>query len=118
MAEKSRLRIQSFLNRDSCNVFIKGKENSQPILFWTSRDIWEYRDMFKIPYCPIYNRPEITGTGCMICGYGADKNTDRFLTAWDLYPKAYDMFMNYKNNGVTYRKALHYLGINLPDDIL
>lgn len=30
-------------------------------------------------------------------------------------PKLYEMFMNYQNNGVTYREALQYVGINFPD---
>ena len=118
MAEESRLRLQSFLRRESCNVLTGGKENSQPLLFWTSSDIWAYRDKFEVPYSPIYDLPGVNSTGCMICGFGADKNIDRFYTPFDLCPKAYEMFMGYENNGVTYREALHYLGIDLPDDLL
>ena len=118
MAEESRLRLQSFLRRESCNVLTGGKENSQPLLFWTSSDIWAYRDKFEVSYSPIYDLPGVNSTGCMICGFGADKNIDRFYTPFDLCPKAYEMFMGYENNGVTYREALHYLGIDLPDDLL
>lgn len=118
MAEESRLRVQSFLKRKSCNDFTHGKENCQPLLFWTNSDIWAYRDMFKVPYCSIYDHPEVNRTGCMICGFGADKNIDRFFIPWSIYPKSYYRFMGYENNGVTYREALHYIGTELPDDLL
>jgi hypothetical protein len=118
MAEESRLRIQSFLRRESCNVLTGNKENSQPMLFWTGADVWAYIAKFKIPYCPVYDLPEVNSTGCTICGFGADKNIGRFYAPFELYPKAYNTFMGYSNNGVTYREALHYLKIDLPDDLL
>ena len=60
-------------------------------------------------------------TGCMFCGYGcqfADDNRLRLVHS--MYPKMYDMFMGYTNNGVTYREALRkVLAVNklyLPDE--
>lgn len=57
----------------------------------------------------------------MYCGYGAGRDGDhRFELVLSLYPKWYDTFMNYTNNGVTYREALRkVLAANklfLPDE--
>ena len=56
----------------------------------------------------------------MFCGYGCQFVDDtRLKLVYDLYPKAYEMFMNYENNGVKYREALRkVLSVNnlcLPD---
>lgn len=117
MATEGRLRIQNFLRRESCNILTPGKENSQPIAFWTENDIWAYIRKFNLPYASIYD-DGVPRTGCMFCGFGADKNVDRFYWVFERYPKAYDLFMNFTNNGVTYREALHYAGVELIDDLL
>lgn len=64
-----------------------------------------------------------TRTGCMFCGFGCQfKDDNRLQLVHDLYPKAYEMFMNYENNGVTYRTALRKVlqinGLYLPDEKL
>lgn len=57
----------------------------------------------------------------MLCGYGCQiKDDNRLKLVMDLYPKAYQMFMNYTNNGITYREALRKVlavnGLELPDE--
>lgn len=57
----------------------------------------------------------------MGCGFGAQFADDRrFSILLDNHPKAYDMVMNYTNNGVTFREALRKaLAVNgryLPDE--
>lgn len=118
MAVESRLRIQSYVRRGGCNSFKEGKEASHPMSIWTDADIWEYIDMFGIPYAYVYDMGA-TRTGCAICGFGCQKEeVSRFWLSFELYPKLYYLFMNYENNGVTYREALHYMNIELPDDLL
>lgn len=42
----------------------------------------------------------------MCCMFGAQFQDDtRLETLYNLYPKWYETFMNYENNGVTYREA-------------
>ena len=78
-------------------------------------DIWAYLRKFKVPYCKLYDKGS-DRTGCMFCGFGAHiEKTSRFARLRELHPKAYDIFMNYTNNGVTYREALEYIGVQLPD---
>ena len=45
-------------------------------------------------------------TGCVGCGFGAHIDMAGIDTLRRLWPKMYDMIMNYKNNGVRYADAL------------
>lgn len=116
-AEESRLRLQKYL-KTGCNDFDSKKIASYPLSIWTEMNIWEYIRKFEIPYSPIYNVPGVKQTGCMFCGYGCQEEKgcfNRFDILNYLHPKAYQSFMNYTNSGVTYREALEYIGIILPD---
>lgn len=53
----------------------------------------------------------------LFCGFGAHiEKISRFELLYDLHPKAYNVFMNYQNNGYTYREALRAIGVQLPDE--
>ena len=85
---------------------------------WTDTDVWAYIRRFDIPYADIYDMGA-NRTGCAFCGFGCHKETtSRFWLPFELYPKMYNLFMKYENNGVTFREALHYMNIELPDDLL
>lgn len=115
MADESRLRKSQYIRRGGCNSF-EGKITSYPISIWTDKDIWEYLLKFKVPYCELYDKG-YTRTGCMFCGFGAHlEKVSRFELLNDLHPKAYRLFMNYTNNGITYREALRRIGVALPDE--
>lgn len=114
MAGESRLRQQQYIIRGGCNAFY-GHIASYPISIWTDADIWAYLRKFKVPYCELYDKGH-TRTGCMFCGFGAHlEKVSRFELLYDLHPKAYKVFMNYKNNGTTYREALRTI-VQLPDE--
>lgn len=117
MTEESELRSSQYIRRGGCNSFT-GRLASYPISIFTERDIWEYKNKFKISFSPIYDIPGVKQTGCMFCGFGAhlEKNFSRFELLYDLHPKAYSLFMDYQNNGITYREALRTVGIQLPDE--
>lgn len=117
MTEESDLRNSQYIRRGGCNSFT-GRIASYPVSIFKERDIWEYKNKFKISFSPIYDIPGVTQTGCMFCGFGAhlEKDFSRFELLYDLHPKAYSLFMNYQNNGITYREALRTIGIQLPDE--
>lgn len=117
MAEESRLRQQSYIRRGGCNLFKTNHESSFPLSIWTEQDIWDYIHKFNVSYCPIYDNKDCLRTGCMFCGFGAhlDKNS-RFDLVYRLHPNIYKAMMNYTNNGISYRDALHKCGVYLPDD--
>lgn len=117
MTEESDMRKFQYIRRGGCNSF-EGRIASFPISIWTAKDSDEYLRKFKIPYSTIYDNPGVRQTGCMFCGFGAHigNGFSRFELLNTLHPKAYRLFMNYTNNGVTYREALRRIGVELPDE--
>lgn len=115
MAGESKARKHQYIHRGGCNSFVDNKIGCYPISIWTDKDIWAYIRKYNVPYCELYDKGH-TRTGCMFCGFGAHlEKTSRFDLLYDSHPKAYNLFMNYTNNGVTYREALRKVGISLPD---
>lgn len=121
MASESSLRSSDYIKRGGCNVFREnGLINSHPLSIWLEQDIWNVIEKYDIPISDIYKKGA-SRTGCMFCGYGCQfKNDNRLQLVYDMYPKMYNMFINYENNGVTYREALRkVLAVNklyLPDE--
>lgn len=115
MAGESRLRSQQYIRRGGCNSFSDKSTASYPLSIWTDEDIWAYIRMFNVPYCELYDKG-LSRTGCMVCGFGAQYEIEnsRFELLNRLHPKAYRIFMDYTNNGVTYREALTKVGVKLP----
>lgn len=104
MANESSLRKQQYL-KYGCNVLEDNKQASFPLSIWTEDDIWAYIKMFSLDYNPLYDKG-FERTGCMVCGFGAHKDTERFDRLQCLYPKVYETFMSYENNGVPFKCAL------------
>ena len=120
MASESVLREYTYLRVGQCNSFAKGLEKSTPLSIWMDDDIWQYVRENHIELCEIYDKG-MTRTGCVACGFGAQFKDDvRFETLYRLYPKYYNMVLNFENNGVTYREALREMlavnGLWLPDE--
>jgi 3'-phosphoadenosine 5'-phosphosulfate sulfotransferase (PAPS reductase)/FAD synthetase len=114
MAGESRLRLQKWL-KSGCNSFESNMIGSYPMSIWTENDVWTYIRKFRLPYCSIYDMG-IRRTGCMICGFGCfAKNDNRFYFLKENRPKLYEHFMQMANNGISYREALQYCGIDFPD---
>lgn len=100
---ESSLRKQDYMNT-GCNSFEEKNPRSKPLSLWSNDDIWNFIRMEKIPYCEVYDKGE-TQTGCMICGFGCHLD-NRFERLKNNHPKAYEIGMNYKNNGITYETAI------------
>lgn len=117
MAEESRLRMQQYIIRGGCNSFKDNHIASYPLSIWLDDDIYAYLKKFNVPYCKLYDDPRCKRTGCMFCGFGVHlEKHNRFDFLYNLHPKAYEIFMRYQNNGVSYRDALSKIGVHLPDD--
>ncbi len=116
MAAESILRKQQYIRRGGCNSFSGKNAASYPLSIWTDEDIWNYIRTFNVPYCELYDQGH-TRTGCMVCGFGAQYETapNRFERLAASHPKAYAIFMEYSNNGITYREALTKIGVKLPE---
>lgn len=101
-----------------CNTF-DGKVESMPLSIWLEKDIFDYIHQRNLDIADIYHKGAVR-TGCMFCGYGCQiKGDNRLNLVQSLYPKFYQLFMNYKNNGVTYQEALEKVlqvnGLQLPN---
>jgi 3'-phosphoadenosine 5'-phosphosulfate sulfotransferase (PAPS reductase)/FAD synthetase len=116
MASESRLRFQKWL-KHGCNSFETNLIASYPLSIWTENDIWDYIRKFNLPYSPIYDTG-IKRTGCMFCGFGCHiKGDRRFYVLKENKPEIYEHFMQMQNNGVSYKEALQFCGIDFPDSI-
>lgn len=122
MASESRLRAMEYIYSGGCNSFgEKGKKiRSTPLAIWMEDDIWGYIRERNLEICDVYYKG-CRRTGCVGCGFGCWVNEDeRFRILYQLYPKYYEMVMNYTNNGHTYREAVRKVmqvtGKELPDE--
>ena len=121
MAGESLMRQTQYIRRGGGNTFENGKIESTPLAIWTESDVWQYIRENDIKIADIYAKGA-KRTGCMFCGYGCHlaNEKNRFRLILDIYPKWYYHFMEYQNNGVTYREALRdILKVNnmyLPDE--
>ena len=117
MADESQLREQKYL-QSGCNGFNLKIPTSTPIAFWTSQDILEYIDTYKIPIASVYgeiikkDKYYTTGcqrTGCMFCGFGChlEKYPNRFQRLAETHPKQYDYIINTLGMG----KVLDYINV-------
>ena len=94
MASDSQLRKQKYLRNGGCNAFT-GKIMSQPLAFWSEKDIWDYIHGEQIEYSKIY-KMGYDRTGCMFCMFGVhlDGKPNRFDKMKETHPKQYDYCMN------------------------
>lgn len=105
MTEDSELRLSNWL-RTGCNSFNSKGTMSRPLSFWLEKDIIQYIDRYKIPYCKIYGNivnGKFTGedrTGCIFClaGVQMDKGA-RFRRLKKTHPKLWDYCMRPKDKG-------------------
>lgn len=123
MASESDLRRTEYINRGGCNTFGEKRRDgfrSTPLAIWMDEDIWGYIRLRNLEICNVYYKG-CKRTGCVGCGFGCyATNDERFRILFLLYPKYYEMVMNYTNNGHTYREAVRKVmavtGKELPDE--
>ena len=108
LASESRQRALGYVAQGGCNYFKEGGKNrprSFPLAIWTDDDVWAYIRDRHLPLPDIYEKGA-KRTGCMGCGFGAHIDYDGIATMKRLWPKWYELVMNYENNGTRYGDAL------------
>lgn len=112
MADESFSRTTDYL-KYGCNAFDKKHPLSQPLSFWTEKDIWEYIHKYNLPYSKIYDMG-YDRTGCMFCMYGvqAQKEPNRFQLMEKTHPKMYDYCINKLGLG----EVMDYIGVNYKNE--
>jgi 3'-phosphoadenosine 5'-phosphosulfate sulfotransferase (PAPS reductase)/FAD synthetase len=107
-AAESHMRTMAYLKRGGCNSFIEKKNQhpaSWPLAIWTESDVKAYIADRHLQLPDIYEQGA-TRTGCMGCGFGAHIHGESLDVMQRLWPRWYDMVMNYENNGIRYGDAL------------
>jgi phosphoadenosine phosphosulfate reductase len=66
----------------------KGKFLLQPILYWTTEDIWDYIENEELPYCTLYNQG-YNRIGCIMCPLQSKKGMEMDAKRFPKYYKAY-----------------------------
>jgi 3'-phosphoadenosine 5'-phosphosulfate sulfotransferase (PAPS reductase)/FAD synthetase len=118
MACESQLRTQQWL-RTGCNAFSSKKPVSTPLSFWTENDIWEYLEIYSVPYSKIYDMG-FKRTGCIFCMYGVhlEKQPNRFQQLKSTHPALWEYCMkDWHSGGLGLRKVLDYINVkcDAPD---
>ena len=115
MASEGGMRQSAYL-KTGCNSFDNGQ--SVPIGFWTEKDIWDYIELMKLPYCKIYDMG-YQRTGCMFCMFGAhlEKGENRFQRMQRTHPKQYTYCMkDVDKGGLGMAKVLDYINVSYEND--
>jgi len=105
--------------RTGCNSFESAKPKSVPLGFWMEQDIWDYLNLYKIPYSKIYDMG-YQRTGCMFCAFGAhlEKGENRFQRMQRTHPKQYNYCMKDANKGgLGMAKVLDYINVPYENNI-
>lgn len=71
-----------------------------PIIDWTTAEVWEFIKEYKIPYCCLYDEG-FTRLGCIGCPMGGRKGQLREFTRWpkykDNYIRAFEKMLVYRH---------------------
>lgn len=98
----------------------KGKHILNPIIDWTTEEVWEFIHEYKIPYCCLYDEG-FKRLGCIGCPMGSieqrNRDLERYPKIKEAYLRAFDrMLQNYDGRiadtagGGTTRMALALSG--------
>lgn len=80
------------------NCMQKGKRVINPIIGWTTEDIWEFLKDRKVPYCKLYDCgvQRIGCTGCPTIGAaGQEEGFERYPYVKELYLNAFKLMLEY-----------------------
>jgi 3'-phosphoadenosine 5'-phosphosulfate sulfotransferase (PAPS reductase)/FAD synthetase len=105
--EESLLRKMAYF-KNGCNLYDGHRQISNPMAFWTKKDIFEYIEKYNLPYSKIYNMG-YDRTGCMFCAFGVqfDESPNRFQKMKITHPKLYEYCINNMGMG----DVLEYIDI-------
>lgn len=60
-----------------------------PIIGWTTEDVWNFIRERGLPYCKLYDEPGVTRLGCIGCPMGMSKGKQRQFARWPRYERAW-----------------------------
>ena len=79
-----------------------------PIIDWTSEDVWEFIHEYEIPYCCLYDEG-FKRLGCIGCPMGSKeqrlKEFERWPKYYNLYMVAFEKMIENRGGGRAYQTA-------------
>ena len=69
----------------------------QPILYWTTQDVWDYIKREKLPYCSLYDQG-YNRIGCIMCPLQSTKGMEMDAKRFPKYYNAYMRTIHYLRN--------------------
>ena len=97
LAEESDVRRQAY-NMHGENNTDRPIPTSNPLMIWTTKDIWDYIKRFELPYASIYDKG-YPRTGCVFCMYGITVDRDRFVRLKTTHPELWAYCMKSVEGG-------------------
>jgi phosphoadenosine phosphosulfate reductase len=94
-AKRANRKAVEFCFRNKSKIYIN------PIINWTSRDVWEFIEKYNLTYCSLYNQGW-ERIGCLFCPAASRKNRLREVERYPAYVK---LFIIYFQKLVDKRKA-------------
>ena len=61
-----------------------------PILYWTEKDVWQFHENYKLPYCELYDDPHFTRLGCVMCPLVSCKHKKYEAKKWPRFAQAWE----------------------------
>lgn len=95
---------------------------SNPLMIWTTEDIWNYIHRFNLPYASIYDKG-VDRTGCIFCMFGITIDRHRFLNLKTTHPKLWAYCMRERDRrsgderGIGLHRDSHRMRSNKPYSI-
>ena len=119
MAEESNLREQEYLKHGCNKVFDNGSVRSKPMGSMTTQGVLYGIKYFNIPICSDYGevickngKYKCTGcdrTGCKLCGFGAKRDTKRFVRLQKTEPATIKFaFKPLEQGGLGYKELIEF----------
>jgi len=92
-AQESNIRRLNWI-RKGCIYETRGQVVTNPIIFFTEKDIWEYIKKYKVDIAKVYAKG-IRRTGCFCCGFGCHyPDGNNFTILKEINPVLYEQVMD------------------------
>jgi len=108
MASEGGNREHNYL-KYGCNAFsLSSQPRSDPISFWTEKDIWNYIEKYNVSYSKIYDMG-YKRTGCIYCGFGA--HMEKYPNRFQRLRRTHFKLWKYCMDQLGMKEVLKYIGI-------
>ena len=76
------------MDEDMVRYCMQSKGFLNPIIDWTTAEVWEFIHRFNVPYCKLYDEG-FHRLGCIGCPMATEREKKREFKRWPKYEKAY-----------------------------